>query len=80
MRGFKAGLAAALSVLYTEERLPQVFQLIKDPSHGDSRSLLIAGLRKLRKNEKVKEFLLTLYEDPYWGRLARETLEGKRRR
>ena len=79
-RGFKAGLAAALSVLYTDERLPQVFELIRDSRHGDSRALLIAGLREFRKNEKAKEFLEFLCEDPYWGRLAQDVAKGTRRR
>lgn len=80
MRGFKAGLAAALSVLYTEERFPQVFELIRDSRHGDSRALLIAGLRKFRRNARVKEFLESLYDDPYWGKLAQKVGEGTRKR
>lgn len=77
MRGLKGGLAAMLSVHYTEDRLPQVFELIKNPRHGDSRALLIYGLGKFRKNPKAKEFLESLHDDRYWGELARKASKGR---
>ena len=80
MRGFKDGLAVVLSVLCTEERLSQIFKLIGDPIHGGSRAFLIDGLRKFRKNEKVKEFLNSLYDDPYWGELAKKVAKGAQSR
>lgn len=80
MRGFKDGLAVTLSVLCTEERLSKVFELIGDSNHGGSRAFLIDGLRKFRKNEKVKEFLESLYDDPCWGELAQKVAKGARRR
>jgi hypothetical protein len=76
-RGFKEGLAVMLSAICTEERLPQVFDLIRDPKHGDDRTHLIYGLRKFSTNKKVKEFLESLCEDSYWGELAQETMKGK---
>jgi hypothetical protein len=78
MRGFKEGLAVALSALCTEERLPQVFDLIRDPRHGGGRAPLIHGLRRFRKNEEAKKFLEILSNDPYWGDLARKILKGRR--
>jgi hypothetical protein len=78
-RGFKEGLGVALSVLCTEEKLPQVFELIRDPSHGESRGHLIYGLKRFRKGKKVKEVLASLYDDPHWGELARKVgREGRR--
>jgi len=77
MLGLQGGLAAMLSVLYTEERLPQVFELIKDPKNGDSRGLLIYGLGRFRKSPKVKEFLESLHNDRYWGELARKASQGR---
>lgn len=79
LRGFKESLAVMLSVLCTEERLPQVLNLIRDPSHGESRGHLIYGLRKFRKNEDVKRLLVSLYDDPYWGELTRKVSKGGRR-
>jgi len=69
-RGFKESLGVALSVLCTEEKLPQVFELIGDPSHGESRGHLIYGLKRFRKDKKVKEVLASLYDDPHWGEFA----------
>ena len=80
MRGFKEGLAVTLSVICTEDRLSQMFDLIRDPRCGDNRTHLIYGLRRFRKNEKVKEFLESLYDDPYWGELAQKVAKGGRRR
>lgn len=80
MRGFKEGLAVTLSVICTEDRLPQMFDLIRDSRHGDNRTHLIYGLRRFCKNQKVKEFLESLCTDPYWRTLAQETLHGRRRR
>lgn len=80
MRGFKQGLGTALSVLCTEDRLPQIFDLIGDPRHGDSRGHLIDGLRRFRKNEKVREFLTSLFDDPYWGELAQKVAKKAWRR
>lgn len=77
MRGFKEGLAVMLSVLCTEERLRQMFELIRDPRHGDSRGHLIHGLGRFRKNPKVKELLASLHDDPYWGNLARKASKGR---
>jgi hypothetical protein len=80
LRGFKEALAVALSALYTDERLPQVFELIRDPSHGESRGHFFYGLRRFCKDEEVREFLETLYDDPQWGELARNTAKGARMR
>lgn len=79
-RGFKESLGVALSVLCTEEKLPQVFELIGDPSHGDSRGHLIYGLKRFRKNKQVKDVLASLYDDPHWGEFARKLLKEGRRK
>jgi len=77
MLRLQGGLAAMLSVLYTEDRLLQVFELIKDPRNGDSRGFFIYGLGEFRKNPKVKEFLESLHNDRYWGELARKASKGR---
>ena len=79
-RGFKEGLGVALSVLCTDEKLPQIFELIRDSSHGESRGHLIYGLKRFRKDKKVKEVLASLYDDPYWGELARKVGRERRKR
>ncbi|OWV82248.1 hypothetical protein ATY77_03150 [Rhizobium sp. R634] len=44
--GFKEALACALSGSVTEERLPELIELAKDPANGESRLLLIGPLRR----------------------------------
>ncbi|UWM76228.1 hypothetical protein N1937_02970 [Rhizobium sp. WSM4643] len=66
--GFKEGLACALSGSVTEERLPDLIRLAKDPSNGESRLLLIGPLRR-SKATISREAVEELRHDP---QLAKE--------
>ena len=70
MRGLKEGLAVAISNLCTKERLDLVIDLIKNANHGESRCLLVHGLRRFKKDSRVKELLESLRNDPILGRTA----------
>ncbi|HET6889849.1 MAG TPA: hypothetical protein VFH31_02005 [Pyrinomonadaceae bacterium] len=61
--GVKDGLACALSVAVTDETLPELIALAKDPSHGESRILLLSALRK-SKNPIAKKAIEELAFDP----------------
>jgi hypothetical protein len=78
MRGLKEGLAVAISNLCTKERLDLVIDLIKDEKHGESRGLIVYGLRRFRKDPKVKELLKSLSNDPVLGRIANDISKASR--
>lgn len=59
----KDGLACALSVAATDDTLPELIALAKDPSHGESRILLLSALRK-SKNPIAKKAIEELSFDP----------------
>lgn len=61
--GAKDGLACALSVATTDSTLPELIALAKDPSHGESRVLLLSALRK-SKNPIAKQAIEELSFDP----------------
>ncbi|GAC1677015.1 MAG: hypothetical protein NVS9B2_27830 [Steroidobacteraceae bacterium] len=61
--GAKDGLACALAVAVTDATLDGLIDLIKDPSHGESRILLLAPLRK-SKNPLAKQTLDEVATDP----------------
>jgi hypothetical protein len=63
--GAKDGLAVALSVAATDDRLPELIALAEDPVHGESRILLLSALkRRRRKNRLVQEAITRLSRDP----------------
>lgn len=63
--GAKNGLACCLSVVVTEETLPELIALAKDRTLGKSRILLLSPLKKRRKkNPVVKQTIDELAEDP----------------
>ena len=63
--GAKEGLAVALSVAVTEETLPELIELAKDRTQGESRVLLLSALKKRRKsNSSVAETIEELASDP----------------
>lgn len=63
--GAKDGLACILAVAVTEETLPELIELAKDRSQGESRLLLLSALRKRKsKNALAKRALDELAEDP----------------
>jgi len=60
--GAKDALACALSVAATDETLPELIELAKDPLHGESRLLLLTALRK-SKSPMAKQALGELATD-----------------
>jgi hypothetical protein len=61
-RRAKGGLAVALSAALTEEHLVEYLNLIRDPSLGPSRALLLYPVTRL-KEDWVNEFLTSLLTD-----------------
>jgi hypothetical protein len=65
MLSAKDGLACALAVAATDETLPELVALAKDPAHGESRVLLLSALKKRRKkNPLAKQAIDELADDP----------------
>jgi hypothetical protein len=60
--GFKNGLACALSATVTDVTVAELIELAKNQDHGESRLLLLAGLRKSKGNA-VKQALHELAQD-----------------
>jgi len=59
----KTGLAVALNVLTTPNRIDELIELARDQSLGDSRAMLLPALRRSR-NPKAKAALIDLAADP----------------
>ncbi len=72
----KDGLAAALSVAATDVTIDELVALAKDPSLGESRLLLLRGIRRSR-NPAAKRAIEELASDPA---LAKEIASWKRAR
>ncbi|MES2297913.1 MAG: hypothetical protein V4582_12780 [Pseudomonadota bacterium] len=63
--GAKDGLACALAITVTDDRLPELIALAKDSAHGESRILLLSALKKRRKkNPLAKQAIDVLAGDP----------------
>ena len=78
-RGFKDGLAVAISVLYNESQIKDVLSLIQDKSHGKSRGLLVDGLKKFRDRPEIIELLKTIQKkDKLLKKCATEVLRGQK--
>jgi hypothetical protein len=73
----KDGLAVALSETVTGETFDQLVDLIDNPWHGDSRILLLHGLRTGGK--RGREVLERLADDPMLGRAANQLLKQRSR-
>jgi hypothetical protein len=65
--GAKQGLACALCVALTDENLEEFISLIKDPTNGSSRILLLDPLRK-SKNPLAKKTVEELASDPVFAK------------
>lgn len=61
--GAKDGLACALRAAVTDETLEELIALAEDPTHGESRLLLLAALRRSR-SASAKQALNRLASDP----------------
>lgn len=66
--GPKDGLANALAATVTNQTIDELIALAKDPSHGSSRLLLLAGIRRSR-TPQAKQAIEELAFDP---QLAKE--------
>ncbi len=63
--GAKHGLACALAASVTDARLPELVALVKDPTQGESRVLLLSALRKRQnKNALARQTIDALASDP----------------
>jgi hypothetical protein len=62
--GLKGALANALCAAVTDKTLPDLIALIRNPSHGESRIVLLQALRRRSKNKLVQETLQELLHDP----------------
>lgn len=60
----KMGLANALSRAVDSAHLDCLIELLRDRRHGESRGILLAPLRRRRKNAKVAAVLAELTRDP----------------
>ncbi len=71
-RGYKSGLAVALSCLINEKRIEVVLELIQNNKHKSSRIFLLDALRKYKKNQKVIEVVKKLKNDNDLKKLIKE--------
>ena len=62
-KGGKDGLASALSEIADDELLDDVIELVRDPSHGSSRLLLLSALTKSKRPD-AREVLEEMASDP----------------
>jgi hypothetical protein len=65
----KQGLAAALAETATRDTEDELIELIRDPVHGESRLILLTGLRRLR-TARGREVIKSLTSDPVLGQEA----------
>ena len=61
--GAKDGLACALAATATEDVMPELVALAKDPSHGPSRCLFLSALKR-SKSDMARAALKELASDP----------------
>jgi len=75
LRGFKEGLAVAISFLFNEHQLQDVISLIKNDIHGESRVLLVEGLKRYKDLPEIVKFLKALRKDDnVLKKIAKEVL------
>ena len=74
-RGFKEGLAVVISFLVNEHQLQDVLSLIKNDVHGESRVLLVEGLKRYKDRPEIIKFLKSLQkDDKALKKIAKEVL------
>lgn len=71
------GLAAAMAGTVTEETVDELVAEARRPEHGESRLLLLLGLRRLR-TPAARQALEGLLDDPDLGDNAAKHLKGRR--
>lgn len=71
-KGYKDGLAVAISFLADKSRIDIIFDLIQDKKHGKSRVFFIENLFKLRREDKVIQFAQKIKDDKDLSTLIKE--------
>lgn len=71
------GLAAAMAGTVTDETVDELVAEARRPEHGESRLLLLLGLRRLR-TPAARQALEGLLDDPDLGDNAAKHLQGRR--
>jgi len=72
----KDGLAVALAAASDKDVVDALISLARDDSHGESRILLLRGLKR-SDSPKARAALEELCTDPVLGREARALLGGR---
>lgn len=72
----KHGLAAALAAVSDDDVVDELVSLAGDPAHGESRILLLRGLKRSRA-PRAHAALEGFSEDPVLGQEARALLSGR---
>jgi RNAse (barnase) inhibitor barstar len=62
-RGYKDGLAAAISYLADKNRMDIIFKLVVDKRHGKSRVFFVENLFKWREEDEVMQIVLKIKDD-----------------
>lgn len=62
-RGYKDGLAAAISFLADKSRMDIIFELVRNKRHGKSRVFFVENLFKLREEAEVMQIVLKIKGD-----------------
>jgi HEAT repeat protein len=72
----KDGLAVALAAVADDDVVEELISLARDPAHGESRILLLRGLKRSRAPQ-ARAALEELSAEPMVGREARALLGGR---
>jgi len=72
----KDGLAAALAAVSDDDVVDELVSLARDPAHGESRILLLLGLKRSRA-PRARAALEEFAGDPVLGQEARALLSGR---
>jgi HEAT repeat protein len=75
----KDGLAAALSAIADDTVLDSLVALLRDPTNGESRLLLLRAFAKSRA-PKAREVLMAFRSDPFFGTEATLLLQRPKRK
>ena len=75
--GLQQGLAVAMAGTVTDETVDELVAEARRPAHGESRFLLLLGLRRLR-TPAARQALEGLRDDPDLGDNAAKHLKGRR--
>ncbi len=74
--GTKEALGAAVGVTADSKRLAVIVKLLRDPTHGPSRVLLLKPLRRRFKRADVRELIVEFMDDPG---LVKEIMSWKKK-